>query len=68
MGSGYWPEYGWQWAAYQRNLLVQTTRAGDLADYDGAGWASDTDMYDLETHMRSGTNWGSYFWMGGPGA
>ena len=68
MGSGYWPEYGWQWAAYQRNLLVQTTRAGDLADYDGPGWASDTDMYDIETHMRSGTNWGSYFWMGGPGA
>jgi hypothetical protein len=22
MGSGYWPEYGWTWAAYQRNLMV----------------------------------------------
>ncbi|MEA2811321.1 MAG: hypothetical protein QOJ17_5462, partial [Rhodospirillaceae bacterium] len=31
-------------------------------------WASDPDMYDLQTHMRSGSNWGSYFWMGGPGA
>ena len=68
MGSGYWPEYGWQWAAYQRNLRVQTDRAGGVADYDGVGWASDPDMYDIETHMRSGSDWGSYFWMGGPGA
>ena len=68
MGSGYWPEYGWQWAAYQRNLKVQTDRAGGLSNYDGAGWASDPDMYDLETHMNSGSNWESYFWLGGPGA
>jgi hypothetical protein len=68
MGSGYWPEYGWQWAAYLRNLLVQTERGGGLADYDGGSWASDLDMYDLQTHMKSGTNWGSYFWLGGPGA
>lgn len=68
MGSGYWPEYGWQWAAYQRNLRVQTDRNGTLADYNGTPWASDPDMYDVESHMRSGSNWGSYFWMGGPGA
>lgn len=69
MGSGYWPEYGWTWSAYQRNLLVQTDRGGTMADYDGgSGWASDPDMYGIETHMRSGSNWGSYFWMGGPGA
>jgi hypothetical protein len=69
MGSGYWPEYGWTWSAYQRNLMVQTSRAGDLDEYDGGlGWASDPDMYDIETHMRSGGTWGSYFWMGGPGA
>jgi hypothetical protein len=66
MGSGYWPEYGWQWAAYQRNLLVQTA-GGGLSDFDGVGWASDPDMYDIETHMKSGETWGSYFWMGGPG-
>lgn len=69
MGSGYWPEYGWTWSAYQRNLLVQTDRAGAMADYDGGGgWASDPDMYGVDSHMRSGSNWGSYFWMGGPGA
>jgi len=68
MGSGYWPEYGWQWSAYQHNLMVQTDRAGGLADYNGVGWTTAPDMYDLETHMLSGTNWGSYFWLGGPGA
>ncbi len=68
MGSGYWPEYGWQWSAYQRNLKVQTDRAGGLSNYDGAGWASDPDMYDLGTHMNSGSNWESYFWLGGPGS
>jgi hypothetical protein len=25
-------------------------------------------MYDLETHMLSGSGWGSYQWLGGPGA
>jgi hypothetical protein len=68
MGSGYWPEYGWQWAAYQRNLRVQTERGGGLSDFDGMGSASDPDMYDIETHMKSGGDWGSYFWMGGPGS
>jgi hypothetical protein len=68
MGSGYWPEYGWQWSAYQRNLKFQSDRAGGMSNYDGAGWASDPDMYDLEAHMNSGSNWESYFWLGGPGA
>jgi hypothetical protein len=25
-------------------------------------------MYNLETHMLSGSGWGSYQWVGGPGA
>ena len=68
MGSGYWPDAGWTWSAYQRNLLVQTNSAGHLTNYNGAGSAPDPDMYDLITHMNSGSSWGSYFWMGGPGA
>ncbi|MGO4377137.1 neprosin family prolyl endopeptidase [Pseudoduganella sp. RAF19] len=68
MGSGYWPEFGWKWAAYQRNLKFQSDRAGGLSDYDGMGWSTALDMYDVETHMLSGTDWGSYFWLGGPGA
>jgi Neprosin len=68
MGSGYWAEDGWTYAAFQSNLLVQTDRNGGLADYNGNGWASDPDMYDIVTQMQSGTSWGSYFWMGEPGA
>jgi hypothetical protein len=68
MGSGYWPEHGWQWSAYQRNLKYQSDRAGGLSDYDGFGWTTAPDMYGIETHMVSNTDWGSYFWLGGPGA
>ena len=68
MGSGYWAEDGWTYSAYQSNLLVQTDRGGGMSDYDGgAGWTSDPTLWDIITHMKSGSNWGSYFWMGGPG-
>lgn len=68
MGSGYWAQDGWTLAAYQSNLLVQTDPGGSLADYNGVGFVSDPNMYDLRTQMKSGTSWGSYFWAGGPGA
>jgi hypothetical protein len=68
MGSGFWAEDGWQWAAYQRNLLFQD-RSGALHDYNADSTVVDSsNMYDLETHMLSGTSWGSYQWLGGPGA
>ena len=67
MGSGYWPEYRWPYSAYMHNLKVQTDRESRLEDYDGQPFVSDPDMYDLELHMKSGDNWGSYFWLGGPG-
>jgi hypothetical protein len=46
----------------------QSGAQGQMTDYNGTSWASDPDMYDLETHMLSGSSWGSYFWLGGPGA
>jgi len=68
MGSGYWAEDGWTYSAYQSNLMVQTDRGGGLSDYDGgSGWTSDPNLWDIITNMKSGTNWGSYFFMGGPG-
>lgn len=67
MGSGYWPEYRWPFAAYMHNLRVQTDRESRLEDYDGKPFVTDLDMYDLELHMKSGESWGSYFWLGGPG-
>jgi hypothetical protein len=40
--------------------MVQTDRGGGLSDYDGgSGWTSDPNLWDI--------NWGSCFFMGGPG-
>jgi hypothetical protein len=69
MGSGYWPEYGWTWSAYIHNLRYQSAGNGGMTNYNaGTTSASDPDQYDLETHMLSGGSWGSYLWLGGPGA
>ena len=70
MGSGNWPNSGWTWSAYMHNLLVQTSRTGAMANYDGSPqlFVSDPDMYDIETHFNSETTWGSYVYLGGPGA
>jgi hypothetical protein len=68
MGSGYWAEDGWTYSAFQSNLKVQSNRGGGMDDYDGgAGSTTDPALWDIITHMKSGTDWGSYFWMGGPG-
>jgi hypothetical protein len=69
MGSGYWPEYRWQWAAYLRSLRYQSNTSGSMSQYNAATiFASDPDMYDIESHVNSGSTWGSYAWLGGPGA
>jgi hypothetical protein len=68
MGSGYWPEYGWQWTAYLRSLKYQNSTSGSTSQYNANTiFASDPDMYDIESHMNSGSSWGSYVWLGGPG-
>jgi hypothetical protein len=69
MGSGYWAEYEWPYAAYQRNLLYQSDTNGNMSTYVAdTAWATDVKEYDITSHMNSGTSWGSYFWLGGPGA
>jgi Neprosin len=69
MGSGYFAEIEWPWAAYIRNLQYQSDANGGLTQYNaGTVFASDPNLYDLENHMNSGSTWGSYFWLGGPGA
>ena len=60
-------------AAYQLYHWQALTDAGEprqgaLAEYNGAAWATDTRKYTVEPHFRSGTDWGSYMWLGGPGA
>jgi hypothetical protein len=68
MGTGYFAEYRWPTAAFQRLLRYQTDVNGSMTDYDGSAIITDSKEYDAELHMNSGTNWSSYFWFGGPGA
>ncbi len=69
MGSGYWAGSQWPWAAYQRNLRVQVGGDGSMEDYNPNSLVVNSpSMYDLEAHMLSGSEWGSYQWLGGPGA
>lgn len=69
MGSGLFPganDVGH--VAYMRNLQFQRDAPGSMADYNGAAGNSDPDMYQIDAHFNSGTTWGSYAWIGGPGA
>jgi hypothetical protein len=68
MGSGRFADQRWPFAAFQKNLKRQSNRQGTLVDYNGSAWATDTTKYTVEDHFRSGTDWGSYMWLGGPGA
>lgn len=68
MGSGYWAEAGWEFAAYQRSLAYQSDASGTMQPYNpGSVWVTDTKEYTVDVHANSGSNWGSYFWFGGPG-
>jgi hypothetical protein len=68
MGSGRHAEAGWQHACFQKNLRNQSDRNGGMSAHDGTGSAEDSAKYDIQMHMNSGSNWGSYFYAGGPSA
>jgi hypothetical protein len=70
MGSGRFGHEGWTRAAYMHNLRVQTGREAGMADYDGTLGLHSTDpsLYDIDAHFFSGTQWGSFQYVGGPGA
>ena len=38
-----------------------------MTDFNGSASSEYPDCYGIESHMQSGTNWGSYFWWGGSG-
>ncbi|PHH87709.1 hypothetical protein CDD83_8512 [Cordyceps sp. RAO-2017] len=69
MGSGRFPESGFGHAAFIRNI-VYVDPAGARRDYDGGAQivVSDRARYRLQTAFRSGSSWGSYVFLGGPGA
>jgi hypothetical protein len=70
MGSGRFAAEGWRRSAYFHNLEVQVNQDGRMDDFDGSAdtWASDDKLYSIDAHPLSGTSWGSYAWVGGPGA
>lgn len=67
MGSGKFAKAGWGQSAFQRNIVVQSSRQGALVDSNGFPSVEGPTYYDIEIHLKSGSPWGSYFWFGGPG-
>lgn len=69
MGSGEFPETGFGKSAYIHNIVSVNTD-NVYVDYNGQDQlvVSDTNRYRITPTWSSGTNWGSYFYLGGPGA
>jgi hypothetical protein len=71
MGSGWQAAAGWTKAAFLRNLRNQIDLTGTMTDNNGAATtdiatATGTDPYTIQMAMKSGSTWGSYFYVGGP--
>jgi hypothetical protein len=70
MGSGQFPSAGWTYSAFMNNLTYQSDTNGTLVNYNGANGIveEDPDMYQIQGDWNSGSSWGSYAWVGGPGS
>jgi hypothetical protein len=69
MGSGRHAAAGWTHAAYQRNLRVLDINQNQQ-DFNGTALVDapptcSTSRYTIDTHMKSGSTWGSYQFFGG---
>lgn len=69
MGSGEFPEAGKGRAAYIRNIFYYDEGLS-MVNYDSHGQfiVSDRSRYRLQDNWNSGSDWGSYMFVGGPGA
>jgi Neprosin len=67
MGSGHFPNEGWQHAAYMRNLMYQSDAAGTMLPLQPYAYVTNPAAYQIATDFSGGTNWGSFFYWGGPG-
>jgi neprosin-like protein len=67
MGSGDWSGSGWTRAAYQRNIFyIDGASNGQWSSLSSA--QPSPSCYSLTyTPASTGTNWGTYFFFGGPG-
>jgi len=68
MGSGEFAETGFGHSAYIHNMVYTDPSSGDDVDYTAGFGDSDSTRYDHVNVVSSGTNWGSYVYLGGPGA
>lgn len=69
MGSGSFPDQGYGKSAYIRNMVYTDTSGADKK-YDGSRGivVSDTNRYQLSADWQGTSSWGSYMYLGGPGA
>jgi hypothetical protein len=67
MGSGEFATTGFGHSAYMHNM-VYTDTSGNAQDFTAGFGDSDSSRYNHVNAVSSGTNWGSYVYLGGPGA
>ncbi len=69
MGSGRWPQEGFKYAAYQRNISYVKNDGSRQEIWSTLKCSTeDSTCYNIVcTDDFDGSNWGSYFFYGGPG-
>lgn len=71
MGSGEFPERGFSWSGFIRNMKVQpdpSAQSTALVNFEPNDVSvASTDRYRGDPHWNSGTTWESYAYIGGPG-
>ncbi|KAH8894254.1 hypothetical protein GQ53DRAFT_744995 [Thozetella sp. PMI_491] len=67
MGSGNWGTSGFGHSAYIRKMYW-TDSSATLRDYTATFGDSDSNRYNHQNTISSGADWGSYVFLGGPGA
>ena len=66
MGSGAFAKTGWQHAAFQKDIYYFPTETSS-AWANLTGSITNPALYTIDLHNNTGSNWGSYFYFGGPG-
>jgi len=67
MGSGKFPSAGWKHAAFQKNIGYYTLSQSFTHLTNNWESVTNSSCYDLDFTQNSGSSWGSYMYLGGPG-
>ncbi|KAH8895575.1 DUF239-domain-containing protein [Thozetella sp. PMI_491] len=67
MGSGEWPSTGYGHSAYIRQMTYLDENVSSH-EYTAGFWESDVNRYAHSNAAPGGSDWGSYIYLGGPGA